>query len=69
MAYSVSEIKIMAFNREEKPDFTIQERNLFTGLAYCYDWFRQHPSDKDDCVKLMEEYIDFYSNSLLTERK
>lgn len=61
MAYTVDQIKVAAYNRSEKPDFTITERNLFLGLAYCYDWFKLHPEDKDDCAELMEKYVQFFS--------
>lgn len=69
MAYTVGQIKVLAFNRDEKSDFSIQERNLFLGIAYCYDWFRLHPEDKDDCESLMKEYLTFFERSQLTERK
>lgn len=58
--YKLNQIKVFAYNRDEKPDFTIVEKNLFLGLAYCYDWFRFNPDDKEDCEKLMNDYIQTY---------
>lgn len=58
--YNVNQIKVLAYNREYKSDFTIAEKNLFLGLAYCYDWFKVNPNDKADCEKLMGEYIEHY---------
>lgn len=60
MSYTLSQIKVCAYNRDLKPDFTIVERNLFIGLEYCYDWFRQNPEDKEHCEKLMQDYINHY---------
>lgn len=60
MSYTVSQIKVCAYNREVKPDFTVAERNLYIGLEYCYDWFRQHPEDKYNAEKLMQDYINHY---------
>lgn len=61
MAYSVDQIKVAAFNRDDKPDFTHTEHNLYLGIAYCYDWYRLHPEDKDNCIKLMNKYIQFFN--------
>lgn len=58
--YNVNQIKVLAYNREYKSDFTIAEKNLFLGLAYCYDWFKANPNDKADCEKLMNDYIQTY---------
>lgn len=60
MSYEIKDIKVLAYNRDFKDDFTVAERNLYTGLAYCYDWFRLHPEDKEVCENLMKEYIEFY---------
>ena len=68
MAYTISEIKILAYNCEEKPDFTAAEKNLFCGLAYCYECFRAG-YNKEECEKLMQNYINFYENSRLRELK
>ena len=68
MAYSLSEIKILAYNCEEKPDFTEQEKNLFTGLAFCYECWRSG-HDKKTCEDLMQNYINFFELSKLREIK
>ena len=60
MSYEIKDIKVLAYNRDSKDDFTVAERNLFCGLAYCYDWFRLHPEDKDTCDALSKEYIENY---------
>lgn len=60
MSYEVKDIKVLAYNRDFKDDFTVVERNLYCGLAYCYDWFRLHPEDKDICDQLSKEYIEDY---------
>lgn len=62
MAYTIDEIKLLAYNFEEKQDFSIAERNLFLGIAYCYDWYKAHPEDKNECIKLMEFYIQWYKD-------
>lgn len=68
MPYTLGEIKIAAYNRDEKPDYSVEERNLFLGLAYCYDAFRAgYP--KEDCDKLSQTYIQFYERSRLKEVK
>ena len=60
MSYEIKDIKVLAYNRDFKDDFTVAERNLYCGLAYCYDWFRLHPEDKDTCDALSKEYIENY---------
>ena len=60
MSYEIKDIKVLAYNRDFREDFTIAERNLYCGLAYCYDWFRLHPEDKDICDQLSKEYIENY---------
>lgn len=62
MAYTVGQIKLLAYNCEERDDFTIPEFNLFCGLAYAYEWYRANPEDKDECQKMMENYINFFVN-------
>lgn len=57
MSYDIGQIKVLAYNNDCKEDFTITERNLYIGLAYCYGWFRSHPEDKDKCEMLMNDYI------------
>lgn len=60
MSYEIKQIKVFAYNRDFKPDFTVAERNLYAGLAYCYDWFRLHPEDKEICDELAKDYVQGY---------
>ena len=60
MSYTVGELKVAAYNRKEPPKMNVQERNLYLGLAYCYDWFKEHPEDRSDCEELMAHYIKFF---------
>lgn len=65
MPYTVNQIKVYAYNRDEQKDFSEDERNLFLGLQYAYDWFRLNPEDKEECEKLMQEYVEWYNQSSL----
>lgn len=67
MSYTVGELKIAAYNRQEPQNMTVQERNLYIGLSYCYDWFKSNPDDKADCEELMRNYIQFFENHQLRE--
>lgn len=60
MGYTVDQIKVFAYNRDEKEDFDIFEKNLFLGLSYCYDCFKAGYS-KEQCQKLMNEYIFIFN--------
>lgn len=60
MSYTLSEIKVAAYNFNEPPNMTQDERHLWYCLAYCYEWFRAHPEEKDDCDNLAKEYIRFF---------
>ena len=61
MAYTVNQIKVLAFNNEHKDDFTIAEHSLFLGLAYCYECFRAG-YEQTDCERLMKEYVGYFEN-------
>jgi hypothetical protein len=67
LSYTLSEIKVAAYNYNELPDMTQDERWLWYSLAYCYEWFRAHPEDKDDCDNLAKEYIRFFWKGEKTE--
>lgn len=69
MAYTVSDIKVHAYNYTEQPDFTIEEKNLFLGLAYCYEWYRLHPEDKADCDERAKKYIEWFEWAKMREIK
>ena len=60
MSYQLKDIKVAAFNQTPLPDMTQREKNLYQGLGYCYEWYRCHPEDKEDCDKLAQHYINFF---------
>lgn len=64
--YTENQIKLLAYNQMEKPDFTVEERNLYIGLAYCYEAYRAG-HDKSACERLMQNYLDFFHRSQLRE--
>lgn len=67
MSYTVGKLKVAAYNRKEPEDMTIQERNLYLGLAYCYDWFKLHPGQQKECKELMDNYINFFELQQIVE--
>lgn len=62
MSYSVSELKLAAYNWTTLPDMTPREQALWQGLGYCYEWYRSHPEDKAETEKLAQEYINFFGS-------
>lgn len=61
MSYTLTEIKLAAYNRKELPDLEPNEAALWQGLAYCYDWNRVHPGEQTaECKALAEKYIDWF---------
>lgn len=68
MGYTVNQIKVLAYNCDEQKDFTAAEKNLFVGLAYCYECFRAG-YDKQECEELMQNYINFFEHSKIRELK
>lgn len=62
MSYTLTEIRLAAYNWEALPDMTQTEKNLWMGLGYCYEWYRAHPEDKKKCDDLAKEYIRLYGN-------
>ena len=59
--YTLSDIKVAAYNLTELPDMTPRQRALWQGLAYCYEWFRERPGEQvEECKALAQEYITFY---------
>ena len=69
MPYTISEIKVHAYNYTEKMDYTPEERKLFYEIAYCYEWYRCHPEDKTACMERMEYYIAWYEWARMKEIK
>ena len=60
MSYELKEIKLAAYNQTELPDMSPDERFLYQGLGYCYEWYRCNPQDKEDCDKLAAHYIKYF---------
>lgn len=58
--YTLSEIKVAAYNWQELPDMTPRQRALWQGLGYCYDWNRQNPDQTEECKALSDDYIKFF---------
>lgn len=60
MSYPLDKLRVAAYNWTELPDMTQNERNLWMGLGYCYEWYRAHPDDKQACDELAKQYIKAY---------
>ncbi len=52
------DIKRTAYNWTEPREMTRDERRLWTGLGFCYEWCRNHPKAKGECDKLAQIYIN-----------
>ena len=65
MSYTLSEIKLAAYNWEPLPDAKESEKTLWQGLGYCYEWYRCHPEDKAACDKLAQDYINAFERGVL----
>ena len=61
MNYSLSEIKIAAYNFQEPPGLSPRQRALWLGIAYCYDCFRAG-EPQEACEALMEQFIKIFEN-------
>ena len=57
---TLEELKRAAYNMEELPGMTPEQRALWEGLAYCYEWYRLHQEDKEACAELAKKYIKFW---------
>lgn len=64
MAYSISQIKLAAYNWKELPQMTHAERQLWQGLGYCYEWYRSHNDEKDQCDALAKHYIEAFEKGM-----
>lgn len=60
MSYTLSEIKVAAYNWQELPNMATAERSLWLGLGYCYDCYRAHPENKAACDELAKTYIRLF---------
>lgn len=65
MSYTLSEIKLAAFNWDPLPDAKAKERNLWQCLGYCYEWYRCHPEDKAACDELAKGYINAFEKGMM----
>lgn len=65
MSYTLTEIKLAAYNWELLPDMTAAERNLWMGLGYSYEWFRSHPDEKAACDELAKKYIQAFEKGMM----
>ena len=63
MSYTISEIKLAAYNWEEPPNMTHAERNLWQGLGYAYECYRCG-EDKKLCDELAQKYIKFFEEGM-----
>lgn len=60
MSYNLNDLRVAAYNWTELPDMTLEDRYLWMGLGYCYEWYRCHPEDKQACDELAQGYIDHW---------
>ena len=60
MSYTLSEIRVAAYNWHPLPNMTARENALYQGLGYCYEWYRANPGDKDACDALAKKYVQFF---------
>jgi len=58
---TLREIRIAAYNWTELDGMDANDRFLWQGLGYCYEWFRAHPEDRADCDELAKSYIDYWN--------
>ena len=65
MSYTLTEIKLAAYNWETLTDMTQAERNLWQALGYCYEWFRCHPESKSECDELAQKYITMFQKGMM----
>lgn len=67
MSYSISEIKLAAYNWQELPNMTIGERNLWQGLGYAYECYRCG-YDKAICDDMAKNYIKFFESGAMGQK-
>ena len=56
MAYTLKQIKSAAYAGDDLIDPTIDEKNMWKYLRYCYDLFRGG-EEKDLCEYMMQSFI------------
>lgn len=57
---TLEDLKRAAYNWTEPADMTPEQRALWHGLGYCYEWYRAHPEDKKECDMLAQIYIKLF---------
>lgn len=62
MSYTINDIKVAAYNWNELPNMTPEERSLWESLGFWYEHFRAHPEDKEECEKAANGYIEHFLN-------
>lgn len=62
--YSLAEIKLAAYNWQELPNMTVEEKNLWQGLGYCYECYRNGES-KEVCDRMAQQYIKLIGRNLI----
>ncbi len=65
MSYTLSEIKIAAYNYsasdgmiEEPPNMEWWERAVWLGAAYAYDLHKYGQASAEECKAILQSYID-----------
>lgn len=61
--YSISKIKVAAYNWTELPNMTVEERNLWQGLGWCYECYRSG-EDKTECDHMAQQYIKHFERRM-----
>lgn len=61
MAYTKDEIKLAAYNNTKLPDMDKDDSFLWSGMFYCYWWFRNRPGEQiEECKELARCYEEFW---------
>ena len=64
MSYTISEIKVAAYNWTELPNMTSAERNLWQGLGYAYECYRCG-HNKELCDDLAQNYVKAFEKGMM----
>ena len=63
MSYSLTDIRLAAYNWKELPNMTIAEKSLWKGLGYAYECYRCG-HDKEICDDLAKHYINCFQKGV-----
>lgn len=66
MSYSISEIKLAAYNWTEPPNMDDDERRLWYSIGFWYEEYRSGRESKEECEKAVNGYIQHF---VLIKRK